>query len=73
LWFFSSVNVETVVKVINACALNNRFWVFAGGLTDVRVDLKVTDTKNGTVKTYVNPLGAPFQPIQDTSAFATCP
>ncbi|MBI3940437.1 MAG: RHS repeat protein [Acidobacteria bacterium] len=26
-----------------------------------------------TVKTYINPLGKPFPPIQDTSAFATCP
>lgn len=73
LWFFASSNVETVVKVLNGCALNSRFWVFAGGLTDVRVELRVTDTKNSTVKTYVNPLGAPFQPIQDTAALATCP
>jgi hypothetical protein len=73
LWFFNSANVEAVVKVLNGCALNNRYWVFAGGLTDVRVVLTVTDTKNGTIKTYVNPQGAAFQPIQDTSAFATCP
>lgn len=73
LWFFSSTNVETVIKVLNACPVNNRFWVFAGGLTDQRVDLKVTDTKTGAVRTYINPIGTPFQPIQDTSAFATCP
>ena len=73
LWFFSASNVEAVVKVLNACALNNRFWVFAGGLTDVEVTLTVTDSQTGTVKTYLNPQGEPFQPIQDTSAFATCP
>lgn len=73
LWFFSAVNVEAVLKVINACPFNNRFWVFAGGLTDVRVDIVVTDTKTGTIKTYTNPQGKPFQPIQDTSAFSTCP
>jgi len=73
LWFFSAVNVEAVIKVINACSFNNRFWVFAGGLTDVRTDIIVTDTKTGAVKTYINPQGTPFQPIQDTSAFATCP
>jgi hypothetical protein len=28
---------------------------------------------NSTVKVYVNNLNTPFQPIQDTSAFATCP
>ncbi len=73
LWFFNSSNVEAVVKVLNACAFNNRFWVFAGGLTDVEVVLTVADSQTGTVKTYTNPQGQPFQPIQDTSAFATCP
>ena len=32
----------------------------------------MTDTQDGAVRTYVNPLGTPFAPIQDTSAFATC-
>jgi hypothetical protein len=73
LWFFSPQNVETVVKVINGCSLNNRYWVFMGGLTDVRTEITVTDSKTGATKTYVNPLGQPFQPVQDTSAFATCP
>ncbi len=73
LWFFNPSNVEAVVKVLNACALNNRYWVFAGGLTDVRTFVTVTDTQRNAVKTYINPQGSPYQPIQDTSAFATCP
>jgi hypothetical protein len=73
LWFFSATNVEAVVKVLNACGLNNRYWVFAGGLTNVRTVITVTDTDTGAVKTYTNPQGTAFQPIQDTSAFATCP
>ncbi|HJQ37952.1 MAG TPA: trypsin-like peptidase domain-containing protein [Thermoanaerobaculia bacterium] len=72
LWFFNSSNVEVVIKVLNACGING-WWVFAGGLTDVRVTLTVTDTKTGSVKQYTNPLGQPFQPIQDTSAFSVCP
>ncbi|MDA8021257.1 MAG: carboxypeptidase regulatory-like domain-containing protein [Thermoanaerobaculia bacterium] len=74
-WFFGSNNIEMVVKVLDACTLPgaNNFWVFAGGLTDVEVTLTVTDTRTGQVKTYANPLGSPFQPIQDTSAFDTCP
>lgn len=71
-WFFSAANVEAVVKVLNACGLNNRFWVFAGGLTNVRVQITVTDTARGTSKTYTNPQGTAFQPIQDTNALATC-
>jgi hypothetical protein len=73
LWFFEASNVEAVVKVIDGCALNNRWWVFAGGLTNVNVVMTVTDTTTNTTKTYTNPANTEFQPIQDTSAFATCP
>jgi hypothetical protein len=72
-WFFNSANVEMIVKVLNGCGVNSRYWVFAGGLTDVEVELRVQDTKTGIVRTYRNPQGTPFQPIQDTGAFATCP
>ncbi len=73
-WFFAPDNVEVVVKALNACTQPTPFyWFFASGLTNVGVDLTVTDTKTGAVKTYSNPINRPFQPIQDTSAFATCP
>jgi len=73
-WFFNDANVEAVVKVLNACASSRpRFWVFAGGLTNVRVHLTVTDTRTGAVKTYDNPAGTPFRTVQDTNAFQTCP
>jgi len=72
-WFFSSSNVEAVIKVLNACGLNSKYWTFAGGLTNVNVVLTITDTKSGTTKTYTNPLNTAFQPIQDTGAFSTCP
>jgi hypothetical protein len=73
LWFFSSTNVEVVLKILDGCQLNHHFWVFAGGLTNVQILLTITDTLTGTVKTYTNPLSNVFQPIQDTAAFATCP
>jgi bacillolysin len=72
-WFFQNTNVEMVIKVLNACSFSQRFWVFAGGLTDVEVTTTVTDTATGTVKNYVNKLGDAFKPLQDTNAFATCP
>ena len=71
-WFFSPSNVEAVVKVLNGCGFNSRYWIFAAGLTDVNVILTVTDTQTGTIQTYTNPQGVPFEPIQDTNAFATC-
>jgi hypothetical protein len=72
-WFFADTNIEVVIKVLNACALNQRYWVYAGGLTNVKVHLTVTDTQSGAVKTYDNPQGTAFRPVQDSSAFATCP
>jgi hypothetical protein len=72
-WFFDSGNVELLVKVLDGCAIDARHWFFAGGLTDVRVVLTVTDTASGEVKTYTNALGSAFLPIQDTSAFERCP
>ena len=72
-WFFDPANVELVVKVLDACVDPfNRFWVFAGGLTDVEVGLTVTDTVTGEVRAYDNALGTAFQPIRDTDAFASC-
>ena len=72
-WFFGSNNVEVVVKVLDGCALSRKFWVFAGGLTNVNVVMTVRDVRTGTIRTYTNPINTAFQPIQDTSAFATCP
>jgi hypothetical protein len=70
-WFFSSENLELVVKVLNACAYNGHFWVYAGGLTDVQVTLTVRDTLNSTEGhevVYENSLGSAFSPIRDSSA-----
>ncbi len=72
-WFFNESNVEVVIKVLDACSFNSRFWVYAGGLTDVDVSMTVTDTQTGVFNTYRNPQGTPFQPIQSTDAFDTCP
>lgn len=72
LWFFGEGNVEVVVKVLDGCAINQRYWVFVGGLTSVGVELRVEDTRTGQVNVYSNDLGDPFEPIQDTGAFATC-
>jgi hypothetical protein len=72
-WFFSSSNVEMILKVLDGCAIDGAYWVFAGGLTNVAVQVIVTDLRTGAVRTYTNAQGIAFQPIQDTSAFSTCP
>lgn len=72
-WFFSEDNTELVVKVLNACGGFDRYWVFASGLTDVEIQITVTDTQAGKVRRYFNPRGKAFAPVQDVEAFATCP
>jgi hypothetical protein len=73
-WFFDPANIEAVVKVLNGCGINNNYWVFAAGLTNVAVHVIVTDMQTGAVYTRDNAQGSAFQPIQDTKAFQTsCP
>lgn len=72
-WFFSSTNIEMLLKIINACSLNQRYWVFAAATTDLEYTITVTDTKTGNVKQYFHAAGTPAPAITDTSAFATCP
>ncbi len=67
-WFFSSTNVELVVKVLDGRPVNGRYWVFFGALSDVEYTITVTDTATGAVKTYTNPQGR-LASVADTSAF----
>lgn len=71
-WFFSEDNVEIVVKVLDACGFQDRFWVFAAGLTNVEVTMTVTDLVAGFSEVYVNPQQTVFEPVQDTTTFDTC-
>ena len=72
-YFFSLKNWEVLVKVLDGCDITGHFWVFAASATDVGYTLSVTDTANGTVKEYRNPIGQIAPALTDTSAFATCP
>lgn len=71
--FFDPSNIELTVKVLNGCSLNGHYWVFLSGLTDVGVDLVVTDTASGKFRIYQNPLKQSFKPFLDTIAFPACP
>ncbi|HXO20813.1 MAG TPA: NBR1-Ig-like domain-containing protein, partial [Thermoanaerobaculia bacterium] len=56
-WFFSSANVELVVKLLDGRPLNGRFWFFYGALSDVEYWIDVTDTATGQVHEYHNAPG----------------
>src|SRR6202008_1477170 len=59
-WFFSANNVEMVIKVVDGRPVNGKFWVFAGGLTNVEYIIEVVDSVTGAVQGYFN--------TQDTQA-----
>jgi ELWxxDGT repeat protein len=67
-WFFDPANVETVVKVLDARALNNAFWVFYGALSNVEYEITVTDTQTGLSRRYLNPSGR-LASVGDTAGF----
>ncbi|HEY2796417.1 MAG TPA: hypothetical protein VGK26_00885 [Thermoanaerobaculia bacterium] len=67
-WFFSPENIELVIKVLDARAINGNFWVFYGALSNVEYTLTVTDTLTGATHTYTNPSGQ-FASVGDTKAF----
>jgi hypothetical protein len=72
-YFFAAANLELLVKVLNACTLNDRYWVFFAATTNVEMIVTVTDTATGRTWAYLNPLDRPAPPVQDTDAFDTCP
>jgi LasA protease len=72
LWFFAADNWEMLIKVLDGCGVNDRFWVFAAATTDVEYILRVIDSVTGRAATYFNPLGNASPAITDTEALAVC-
>jgi CSLREA domain-containing protein len=72
-WFFDPSNVELTLKVLDGCGVNNRYWVFLSGLTNVGVTVKVTDTQTGKSKGYESPANQTFKTVLDTNALSVCP
>ncbi|MCP4658396.1 MAG: hypothetical protein GY856_23525, partial [bacterium] len=71
-WFFDPENWEMLVKVLDGCALNGHYWIFAAATTNVEYTLRVTDALTGRSKSYFNPLGNAAAAITDTLALASC-
>ncbi|MDY7095686.1 MAG: hypothetical protein SX243_22145 [Acidobacteriota bacterium] len=72
--FFDRENVELVVKILDGCNTTfNSYWLFTAGLTNVGVELQVTDTVTGQSRSYFNPERKPYPTILDTRAMPVCP
>ena len=64
-WTYGSTNWEIVAKVIDGCAVNNKWWVLAAGASSVPFTLRVEDAGFcPRFKTYSS-----TNPILDISAF----
>ena len=71
--FFGPDNWELLVKVLNACGVNEKFWVLTAAATTVEYEITITDTVTGETWTYDNPLGFPSPAVTDIEAFDCSP
>jgi hypothetical protein len=73
-YFFQPANFELLVKVVDGCGANNRFWVFYAATTNVDFYLFVDDMFDNSPGIYYhNRLGTQeATSVADSSAFATC-
>src|SRR6185369_11694006 len=65
-------NLEAFIKMLDARALNGRFWLFFGTLTNFELSISITDTTTGQKKTYSRPGGVGADSAcgaADTAAF----
>ncbi len=72
-WFFDESNLEMLVKVIDGCGYNGRYWVYAAATTDVAYTVTIVDSETGDSWSRSNTLGHASPAFTDTSAFDACP
>ncbi|MFV2064750.1 MAG: hypothetical protein ACC726_14755 [Chloroflexota bacterium] len=75
LQIFDEDDAPFMVQVLDGCAVNGNFWVFAASLTDAPITISVFDRVTGTLRTLVMPAyaaGAPIQVVFDPDALAAC-
>ena len=64
-WFFDPSNIELILKILDARAINDAFWIYFGALSNVEYEITVRDTLTGAAKLYRNPAGN-FASVGDT-------
>ncbi len=57
-----------MLKIVDGRALNGKFWVFYGALSNVEYEITVTDSQTGQVRVYNNASGQ-LASVADTAAF----
>jgi hypothetical protein len=66
-------NWELLLKVLDGCALNDRFWVLFAATTNQGFTVTVSDHQSGAQVSYQNPIGHPADAVTDTQALQGCP
>lgn len=70
--FFTPDNWEVMVKVLDGCPVNRRYWVFVAAATSVEYTLRIEDLLSQEVWEYTNPSGQLSPAFADTAAFGAC-
>ncbi len=66
-YFFTFNNPELLIKVVNGCWLNGKYWIFGSAATDLNYSVTITDMKTGKNKVYTRNSSNPL--INETDAF----
>lgn len=72
MWFFNGVNFEMGIKMVDACAVFAKYWVFVSGLTNQAFTVTIEDTQTGAIWSHANALGQLPITRGDSAAF-DCP
>jgi hypothetical protein len=62
-----------MVKVLDACAINGKYWVYAGSLTNQGYRIRVLDNMTGVERAYSNTEGTNAAAVSDVNAFECDP
>lgn len=65
--------VDSIVRVVDACGINDHSWVFFADLSQLGLDLSVTDLSVGSSQQYSFGLGSVHHPVADTQALPCTP
>ncbi len=68
-WFYGDQNFEVMIKLLNGCAINGKWWVFGGALTNQAYHIAIGDSLTGARRDYYNAEGVNAAAITDTNAF----
>ena len=75
LFFFYPMdpsNWEVLVKMVDGCANNSRYWLLVSASTGFGWELTVRDEATGYTRLFTHPLDGQASGISDFGAFSTC-